>query len=223
MKKQKIKKRPTRAHRAVKSVVIMLCALLISNMLSGGHLTRMMALRDGEQRYGVYEKTHEITSLPAENIYKTLRITLMASENVTYCSTSHFYTLLGWQSDFGVPLDCSDGERVHVGSWEMARNGAKDVFYWGRIDDAAVASAVIERYRVVSRDEDGEYVFEKRATIPVEFIESDGYRYFLTGGAVTELNRGDYGPDRLYFVGYDASGEEMMRCKIEEKMGTSFA
>ena len=25
----------------------------------------------GEQRYGVYEKTHEITSLPAENIYKT--------------------------------------------------------------------------------------------------------------------------------------------------------
>ena len=83
MKKQKIEKRPTRARRAVKSVVIMLCALLISNMLSGGHLTRMMALRDGEQRYGVYEKTHEITSLPAKNIYKTLRVTLMASENVT--------------------------------------------------------------------------------------------------------------------------------------------
>ena len=67
MKKQKIEKRPTRARRAVKSVVIMFCALLICNMLSGGHLTRAMALRDGEQRYGVYEKTHEITSLPAEN------------------------------------------------------------------------------------------------------------------------------------------------------------
>ena len=80
MKKQKIEKRPTRARRAVKSVVIMLCALLICNMLGGGHLTRAMALRDGEQRYGVYEKTHEITSLPAENIYKTLRVTLMASE-----------------------------------------------------------------------------------------------------------------------------------------------
>ena len=83
MKKQKIEKRPTRARRAVKSVVIMLCALLICNMLGGGHLTRAMALRDGEQRYGVYEKTHEITSLPAENIYKTLRVTLMASENVS--------------------------------------------------------------------------------------------------------------------------------------------
>ena len=55
MKKQKIEKRPTRARRAVKSVVIMLCALLICNMLGGGHLTRAMALRDGEQRYGVYE------------------------------------------------------------------------------------------------------------------------------------------------------------------------
>lgn len=56
MKKQKIEKRPTRARRAVKSVVIMFCALLICNMLSGGHLTRAMALRDGEQRYGVYER-----------------------------------------------------------------------------------------------------------------------------------------------------------------------
>ena len=40
MKKQKIEKRPTRARREVMSVVIMLCALLISNMLGGGHLTR---------------------------------------------------------------------------------------------------------------------------------------------------------------------------------------
>ena len=47
MKKQKIEKRPTRARRAVKSVVIMLCALLICNMLGGGYLTRAMALRDG--------------------------------------------------------------------------------------------------------------------------------------------------------------------------------
>ena len=104
MKKQKIEKRPTRARRAVKSVVIMFCALLICNMLSGGHLTRAMALRDGEQRYGVYEKTHEITSLPAENIYKTLRVTLMAGENAAYCGASHFYALYGWQDDFGMAL-----------------------------------------------------------------------------------------------------------------------
>ena len=86
MKKQKIEKRPTRARRAVKSVVIMLCALLICNMLGGGHLTRAMALRDGEQRYGVYEKTHEITSLPAENIYKTLRVTpCLAGRTISVC------------------------------------------------------------------------------------------------------------------------------------------
>ena len=68
MKKQKIEKRPTRLHRAVKSVVIMLCALLISNMLGGGNLTRGMAIHDGEERRGVYEKTHELASLPAESI-----------------------------------------------------------------------------------------------------------------------------------------------------------
>ncbi len=224
MKKQKIEKRPTRARRAGKSVVIMLCALLISNMLGGGHLTRAMALRDGEQRYGVYEKTHKITSLPAENIYRTLRVTLMASENVTYCGASHLYMLLGWSEDFGVPLDCSDGERVHTGWWDMVRGSSvKDIFYWGRVDDDAVASAVIERYRAVSQDENGEYTFEKQATIPVELIENGGYRYFLTGGATTEANYGNYGKDRLYFVGYDATGAEVLRCEIERQLSTSFS
>ena len=223
MKKQKIEKRPTRARRAVKSVVIMLCALLICNMLGGGHLTRAMALRDGEQRYGVYEKTHEITSLPAKNIYKTLRVTLMASENVTYCGTSHFYTLLGWQDDFGVPLDCSDGESVHAGWWDMVRNGVRDIFYWGRVDDAAVDSAVIERYRAVSQDENGDYTFEKHEAFAAELIEDGDYRYFLTGGVATEANYGDYGWDRVYFVGYDASGAEVLRYEIERQMSTSFA
>lgn len=223
MKKQKIEKRPTRARRAVKSVVIMFCALLICNMLSGGHLTRAMALRDGEQRYGVYEKTHEITSLPAKNIYKTLRVTLMASENVTYCGTSHFYTLLGWQDDFGVPLDCSDGENIYAGWWDMARNGVRDIFYWGRVDDAAVDSAVIERYRAVSQDENGDYTFEKHEAFAAELIEDGDYRYFLTGGVATEANYGDYGWDRVYFVGYDASGAEVLRYEIERQMSTSFA
>ena len=115
MKKQKIEKRPTRLHRAVKSVVIMLCALLVCRMLSGGNLTRGMAIHDGEERRGVYEKTHEIASLPAESIYRTMRVTLMAGENAAYCGASHFYALYGWQDDFGMALDCSSGERVHAG------------------------------------------------------------------------------------------------------------
>ena len=150
MKKQKIEKRPTRARRAVKSVVIMLCALLICNMFGGGHLTRAMALRDGEQRYGVYEKTHEITSLPAENIYKTLRVTLMAGENAAYCGASHFYALYGWQDDFGMALDCSSGERVHAGWWVMGRDGGgRALFFWGRVDDAAIDRAEILQQRTV--------------------------------------------------------------------------
>ena len=148
----------------------------------------------------------------------------MASENVTYCGASHFYTLLGWQDDFGVPLDCSDGESIHAGWWDMARNGVvRDIFYWGRVDDAAVDSAVIERYRAVSQDENGDYTFEKREAFAAELIEDGDYRYFLTGGVATEANYGDYGWDRVYFVGCDASGAEVLRYEIERQMSTSFA
>lgn len=223
MKKQKIEKRPTRARRAVKSVVIMLCALLISNMLGGGHLTRMMALRDGEQRYGVYEKTHEITSLPAENIYKTLRVTLMASENVTYCGASHFYTILGWQEDFGVPLDCSDGESVHAGWWDMARDGGgRALFFWGRVDDAAAARAEILQQRTVLQ-QDGTYALETVCTTPLVWIEDGGHRYFLAGGAITQELSGDYGSDEFLFVGYDEAENEVLRCEISAGMGSSFS
>ena len=223
MKKQKIEKRPTRARRAVKSVVIMLCALLICNMLGGGHLTRAMALRDGEQRYGVYERTHEITSLPAENIYKTLRVTLMASENVTYCGMSHFYTLLGWQDDFGVPLDCSSGERVHAGWWVMGRDGGgRALFFWGRVDDAAIDRAEILQQRTVLQ-QDGTYALETVCTTPLVWIEDGGHRYFLAGGAITQELSGDYGSDEFLFVGYDEAENEVLRCEISAGMGSSFS
>lgn len=223
MKKQKIEKRPTRARRAVKSVVIMLCALLISNMLGGGHLTRAMALRDGEQRYGVYEKTHEITSLPAENIYKTLRITLMAGENAAYCGASHFYALYGWQDDFGMALDCSSGERVHAGWWVMGRDGGgRALFFWGRVDDAAIDRAEILQQRTVDV-QSGEYVVETVCTTPLVWIEDGGHRYFLAGGAITQELSGDYGSDEFLFVGYDEAENEVLRYEIERQMSTSFA
>lgn len=223
MKKQRSNKHRTRFQRAVRSAVFMFCALLVCQMLSGGNLTREMAIRSGEERYGVYEKTHEIASLPAENIYRTLRVTLMAGENTLYCGASHFYTLLGWQEDFGMALDCSSGERIHAGWWVMGRDGEKAIFYWGRIDDAAVTSAEIEKYWAVAWNEnEEEHVFEKWASIPVELIEDGGYQYFLAGGAAEENNYGDYTWDRLDLVGYDASGEEVLRYEIDRQISTSF-
>ena len=223
MKKQKIEKRPTRARRAVKSVVIMFCALLISNMHSGGHLPRAMALREGEQRYGEYEKTHEITSLPAENIYKTLRVTLMAGVNAAYCGASHFYALYGWQDDFGMALDCSSGERVHAGWWVMGRDGGgRALFFWGRVDDAAIDRAEILQQRTVDV-QSGEYVVETVCTTPLVWIEDGGHRYCLAGGAITQERSGDYGCVVLLFVGYDEAENEVLRYEIERQMSTSFA
>ena len=223
MKKQKIEKRPTRARRAVKSVVIMLCALLVCRMLSGGNLTRGMAIHDGEERYGVYEKTHEITSLPAENIYKTLRVTLMAGENAAYCGASHFYALYGWQDDFGMALNCSSGERVHAGWWVMGRDGGgRALFFWGRVDDAAIDRAEILQQRTVDV-QSGEYVVETVCTTPLVWIEDGGHRYFLVGGAITQELSGDYGSDEFLFVGYDEAENEVLRYEIERQMSTSFA
>ena len=223
MKRQKIEKRPTRARRAVKSVVIMLCALLVCRMLSGGNLTRGMAIHDGEERYGVYEKTHEITSLPAENIYETLRVTLMAGENAAYCGASHFYALYGWQDDFGMALDCSSGERVHAGRWVMGRDGGgRALFFWGRVDDAAIDRAEILQQRTVDV-QSGEYVVETVCTTPLVWIEDGGHRYFLAGGAITQELSGDYGSDEFLFVGYDEAENEVLRYEIERQMSTSFA
>ena len=223
MKKQKIEKRPTRARRAVKSIVIMLCALLVCRMLSGGNLTRGMAIHDGEERYGVYEKTHEITSLPAENIYKTLRVTLMAGENAAYCGASHFSALYGWQDDFGMALDCSSGERVHAGWWVMGRDGGgRALFFWGRVDDAAIDRAEILQQRTVDV-QSGEYVVETVCTTPLVWIEDGGHRYFLAGGAITQELSGDYGSDEFLFVGYDEAENEVLRYEIERQMSTSFA
>ena len=223
MKKQKIEKRPTRARRAVKSVVIMLCALLVCRMLSGGNLTRGMAIHDGEERRGVYEKTHELASLPAESIYRTMHVTLMAGENAAYCGASHFYALYGWQDDFGMALDCSSGERVHAGWWVMGRDGGgRALFLWGRVDDAAIDRAEILQQRTVDV-QSGEYVVETVCTTPLVWIEDGGHRYFLAGGAITQELSGDYGSDEFLFVGYDASGAEVLRYEIERQMSTSFA
>ena len=223
MKKQKIEKRPTRLHRAVKSVVIMLCALLISNMLGGGNLTRGMAIHDGEERRGVYEKTHELDSLPAESIYRTMRVTLMAGENAAYCGASHFYALYGWQDDFGMALDCSSGERVHAGWWVMGRDGGgRALFFWGRVDDAAIDRAEILQQRTVDV-QSGEYVVETVCTTPLVWIEDGGHRYFLAGGAITQELSGDYGSDEFLFVGYDEAENEVLRYEIERQMSTSFA
>ena len=223
MKKQKIEKRPTRARRAVKSVVIMLCALLVCRMLSGGNLTRGMAIHDGEERRGVYEKTHELASLPAESIYRTMHVTLMAGENAAYCGASHFYALYGWQDDFGMALDCSSGERVHAGWWVMGRDGGgRALFFWGRVDDAAIDRAEILQQRTVDV-QSGEYVVETVCTTPLVWIEDGGHRYFLAGGAITQELSGDYGSDEFLFVGYDASGAEVLRYVIERQMSTSFA
>ena len=218
-----IKRKPSRMRRAVRSVAVLLCVLAAYVVLSGMKLTPRAAIRMGEQYYGIYEPTHTVAMQRMRVGGRSCRVYLTAGENSLYCGAARL-TPSGWDIIFmGNAIACTDGESVHAGWWDMARNGAKDVFYWGRVDDAAITSAVIERYRAVSQDENGEYTFEKRAAFAAELIEDGDYRYFLTGGVVTGPNYDDLAWDRVYFVGYDASGAEVLRYEIERQMSTSFA
>ena len=216
---KKIKRKPSRLHRALRAAAVMLCAAVLYLFLADAKLTPMMAVHMLEEFHGIYEETHVVASCGTQ---AGRRYYLMAGENALLCAEVDRHGLF-WQDTNGTVLDCSDGERIHAGWWDMARNGVRDIFYWGRVDDAAVDSAVIERYRAVSQDENGDYTFEKREAFAAELIEDGDYRYFLTGGVATEANYGDYGWDRVYFVGYDASGAEVLRYEIERQMSTSFA
>ena len=105
----------------------------------------------------------------------------------------------------------------------MGRDGGgRALFFWGRVDDAAIDRAEILQQRTVDV-QSGEYVVETVCTTPLVWIEDGGHRYFLAGGAITQELSGDYGSDEFLFVGYDASGAEVLRYEIERQMSTSFA
>lgn len=218
-----IKRKPGRMRRAVRSVAVLLCVLAAYVVLSDMKLTPRAAIRMGEQYYGIYEPTRTVAMQRMRIGWQNYRVYLTAGENSLYCGASHFYALYGWQDDFGMALDCSSGERVHAGWWVMGRDGGgRALFFWGRVDDAAIDRAEILQQRTVDV-QSGEYVVETVCTTPLVWIEDGGHRYFLAGGAITQELSGDYGSDEFLFVGYDEAENEVLRYEIERQMSTSFA
>lgn len=202
---------------------MLLCVLAAYVVLSDMKLTPRAAIRMGEQYYGIYEPTRTVAMQRMRIGWQNYRVYLTAGENSLYCGASHFYALYGWQDDFGMALDCSSGERVHAGWWVMGRDGGgRALFFWGRVDDAAIDRAEILQQRTVDV-QSGEYVVETVCTTPLVWIEDGGHRYFLAGGAITQELSGDYGSDEFLFVGYDEAENEVLRYEIERQMSTSFA
>ena len=215
-----IRRKPGRARRAVRSIIVLLCVLAAYVLLSGMKLTPRAAIRMGEQYYGIYEPTHVVTMQRMRIGGHNCRVYLTAGENTLYCGAARL-TLSGWDTIFmGEAIACTDGESVHAGSWcSSALNmifGQEILF--GRVDDPDAALLSIEEWGggdwTQPAAENGK--LRKLRTVSVEeFIEDGGYRYFLLDAREREKNAESYAADNgmVYITGYDASHREILRCE----------
>ena len=215
-----IRRKPGRARRAGRSIIVLLCALAVYVLLSGMQLTPRAAIRMGEQYYGIYEPTHVVTVQRMRVGGRSCRVYLTAGENTLYCGAAQL-TPSGWDCIYmGEAIACTDGESVHAGSWcPSALNliwGQELLF--GRVDDPDAALLSIEEWgggdwTQPAAENEG---LRKLRTVSVEeFIEDGDYRYFLLDAREREENTESYAADKgvMYITGYDTSRREILRCK----------
>ncbi len=103
---KKIKRKPSRLHRALRAAAVMLCAAVLYLFLADAKLTPMMAVHMLEEFHGIYEETHVVASCGTQ---AGRRYYLMAGENALLCAEVDRHGLL-WQEANGTVLDCSDGK-----------------------------------------------------------------------------------------------------------------
>ena len=108
---KKIKRKPSRLHRALRAAAVMLCAAVLYLFLADAKLTPMMAVHMLEEFHGIYEETHVVASCGTQ---AGRRYYLMAGENALLCAEVDRHGLL-WQEANGTVLDCSDGEPFQAG------------------------------------------------------------------------------------------------------------
>ena len=213
-----IRRKPGRARRAVRSILVLLCVLAAYVILSGMKLTPRAAIRMGEQYYGIYEPTHTVTTQRMRIGGRSCRVYLTVSENTLYCGAARL-TLSGWDTIFmGEAIACTDGESVHTGSWSPSARGmvfGQEILF-GRIDDPDVALLTIEEWGGGDWTKpagENERLRRLRTVNVEDFIEDSGHRYFLLDAR--EKDTESYAADNgvLYITGYDASHREILRCE----------
>ncbi len=205
-------------HRAVKSLIVLLCVLAAYVVLSGMKLTPRAAIRMGEQYYGIYEPTHTVTTQRMRIAGRNYRVYLTAGEDTLYCGATRL-TLSGWDCIFmGEAIACTDGESVYAGSWSPSARSTVfgQELLFGRIDDPDVALLTIEEWGGgdwTKPAKENERLRRLRTVYVEDFIEDGGHRYFLLDAR--EKDTESYAADNgvLYITGYDAAHREILRCE----------
>ena len=222
MKKQKQKRILTRRQSALRAAVITLAVMVfVVHVMHIGLLFPVQAVWQLEERAGV-EHTRVVKRSHTPEIQKTNIAFLSENDEATLFS-SCYLTIYGWMSNFGVALDCTTGEPLYAGVNYMSRDENRAWYFFGRVDDPAIQRVEISLCETAQNKMGyvhlvGDEV-HRMAGIPLE--EQSGRRYFLvkyTGGWDYETHI----KVCPVVIGYDGTGQELVRMEIEYGSSSSF-
>ena len=222
MKKQNQKRILTRRQSALRAAAITLAAMVfVVHVMHIGLLFPVQAVWQLEERAGV-EYTRVVKRSHTPEIQKTNIAFLSENDEATLFS-SCYLTIYGWMPNFGVALDCTTGEPLYAGVNYMSRDENRAWYFFGRVDDPAIQRVEISLCETAQNKMGyvhlvGDEV-HRMAGIPLE--EQSGRRYFL----VKYNGEWDYDAhSRLHpvVIGYDGTGQELVRMEIEYGSSSSF-
>lgn len=219
------KRLPTRRREAIRHAALALILLLAAqNLLHLGRLLPIQAIRETEEREGVYG-TEVLRRSWEPDIYKTSLFYLTANENALLLGDAHL-TYLGWMPQFGAALDCSGGEPLYAAERTVSRFGREGTkfFFYGRADDPAIETVELSLRYISGYDEErAENIYREhiRLTVPEEsWIEKDGRRYFLLPYRLEDWP--EQSGEHSFAVGRNSAGEVVTEFEISEGSYASY-
>lgn len=202
-----------RKREALRRAAIALAALLVLNhvMHIGIPLPRL-AYHKLEERAGV-GWTQVVKRSWVPDIGKTYIAYLSGDETSTVFGSVAF-SIYGWMPNFGVALDCSGDEPLYAGYHQMSRKDGLAWFFFGRVDDPEIQQISISVCDTAYDSESHAYAGEEFFRQSAELIRRGGRRYFFLQASVV-MDSTETRPMPMV-IGYDGSGNVLLKCDIEE-------
>lgn len=212
---------PDRKRRALKRTAIALALIFCVNyVMHIGLLLPRQAVHQIEERKATGH-TRVVAREWTPEIHATHIAYLSQNEKATLFSSAYL-TLYGWMAGFGVALDCTEEAPAYAGFSTMYRKDDQAWCFFGRVDDPAVARVEVSLCATAvdakSRPSTGD---EVRRLTDVELMEQSGRRYFLEKDS-GEWDNERYNQLRPVLMGFDASGNEVLRMEIEQGTASYF-
>ena len=218
MKREKL---PSRKRKALGRVAVMAVIVFCVNFFMHiGLLFPIQAIWQLQERGGT-GWTRVVTRDWVPELHKTHLVYLTENEEALLLGNTYL-TLYGWMAGADAVVDCTEDAPIYAGSTYMNRDGEWVWYYFGRVDDPAVATVTI-LLQSEEWDNDTQTRFRRdiRSLETAEFYEKEGRRYFL----LKDNGEWDYdtcsSPEPV-IIGYDSAGEEVARLEIDRETFANF-